>query len=111
MRENILKPGDWVIYRKQKVSTIPGPRAQNTVPSPNGETYSYVVEKYWIVEEVLTGQVRLVTRRGKRHVVALEDGRLRSAKWWERWLLASRFRAVETTHNDDVRTAQENSPR
>lgn len=106
-----MKSGDWVIYRKQKVSTIPGPRAQNTVPSPNGETYSYVVEKYWIVEEVLTGQVRLVTRRGKRHVVGLNDDRLRSAKWWERWLFAARFRAVETTCNDGVRTAQEDSPR
>jgi len=47
-----FKPGDWVIYRKQKISASPGRRAQHTNPSPKGETYTYVVDKYWVVDEV-----------------------------------------------------------
>ena len=89
-------PGDWAIYRKQKRSVSPGPRAEEVHAAAAGETYTYVVEKYWIVDEVLrNGEVRLRTRRGKQHVVQADDPRLRRARWWERILLASRFRAVE----------------
>lgn len=92
------KPGDWAIYRKQKRSTSPGPRAEDIHAAPAGETYTYVVEKHWIVEEVLDGgELRLRTRRGKQHVVRLDDPRLRRPRWWERFLLASRFRTVENS--------------
>lgn len=91
-----FKPGDRVIYRKQKTSASPGPRAQLTNPSPKGEMYSYIVEKYWVVDEVLAdGSLRLRTRRGKEHVVKGDDPLLRKARWWEVWLLAGRFRSVE----------------
>lgn len=90
------KPGDWVIYLKQKTSTSPGPRAEDVHPSPAGETYSYIVEKYWIVQQVQDdGKLQLRTRRGKLHVVSPDDPRLHRPRWWERWLLRSRFRAVE----------------
>ncbi len=90
------KPGDWVIYRVQKSSASPGRRAQDVRPAQGGDAYLYVVEKHWIVREVLDdGQLLLRTRRGKEHVVAPDDPRLRRATWWERWLLGSRFRAVE----------------
>lgn len=93
-----LQPGDWVIYRKQKSSVSPGPRAENVVPAPNGEDYTYTVQKYWVVQEVLDdGRLRLATRRGKQHVVAPDDVRLRPARWWEKWLLAARFRAVDVS--------------
>ncbi|MAT71276.1 MAG: hypothetical protein CMJ58_17330 [Planctomycetaceae bacterium] len=91
-----FQTGDWVIYRLQKVSASPGPRAQDVVPAAHGEQYSYLVDKYWVVDRVLPdGQLQLRTRRGKTHVVAPDDRRLRRPRLWEKWLLASRFRAVE----------------
>ena len=95
------KVGDWVIYRKQKTSTSPGPRAEAVLPASKGETYSYFVEKYWIVKEVLEdGRIVLRTRRGKEHVVEPGDQNLRHARFWERWLLGARFRAVENSDGD-----------
>ncbi len=92
------KAGDWVIYRKQKTSSSPGPRAQNSQPAPKGDTYTYVVEKYWIVANVLDdGRLQLCTRRGKQHIIEPDDPKLRKASWWQRWLLGSRFRAVESS--------------
>jgi len=93
-----FKTGDRVIYRKQKSSVSPGPRAQQMTPSEKGETYSYIVEKYWIVEEVLEdGSLRLRTRRGKQHVVQADDPHLRKPRWWETWLRGGRFRSVEAS--------------
>jgi hypothetical protein len=88
----MIKPGDPVVYQLSKVSTDPGPRARDVHPAEFGETYRYLVDKYWKVADVLPdGQVVLVTRRGKRHVVHADDPRLRPARWWERWLYRSRF--------------------
>tara|TARA_R110002049_G_scaffold27321_4_gene94482 strand:- start:21568 stop:21888 length:321 start_codon:yes stop_codon:yes gene_type:complete len=99
-----LKPGDWVIYRKQKVSSSPGPRAKNTTPASKGETYSYVVEKYWVVDELLeSGELRIRTRRGKQHIVQPDDPRLRKAKWWHRLLRGDRFRAVEESTTSETK--------
>lgn len=98
MKSRRPKSGDWVIYRKQKSSASPGPRAEKIVPASNGEDYTYMVQKYWVVREVLDdGRLCLATRRGKQHVVAPDDPCLRRARWWERWLLAARFRAVESS--------------
>jgi hypothetical protein len=97
MGPNDWQPGDWVVYRKQKRSTAPGPRAEKIYPAPAGDMYSYVVEKYWTVKEVLTdGTMRLQTRRGKEHVISIDDPRLRRPRWWERLRLASRFQSVES---------------
>ena len=87
--------GDWVIYRKSKQSPIPGPRAQQVSPSPRGEAYSYVVDKFWIVSEVVDeNHVRLRTRRGKEHLVSTVDRTLRPVRFWERWLYRRRFEEV-----------------
>lgn len=88
-----LQPGDWVVYRKQKHSTSPGPRAKDVAAAPQGETYAYVVDKYWVVKQQLDdGQLLLVTRTGKEHAVGQHDPNLRPARWWERWLNGDRFR-------------------
>jgi hypothetical protein len=101
MGSPVWKPGDWAIYRKQKQSASPGPRAENVHPATAGETYSYVVDKHWVVDAVLDdGRLQLRTRRGKLHVVAADDPRLRRATWWERWLLADRFRSIEALSDD-----------
>ncbi len=89
-------PGDWVVYRMQKVSNSPGPRASNTVASFKGESYTYIVEKFWVVEEVdADGSLKLRTRRGKTHHVEASDPRLRKPNWWQKFAYKSRFKAVE----------------
>ena len=88
-------PGDWVIYRKSKRSAAPGPRAQEVVASQKGEKYSYVVDKFWIVDAVLPGnQLRLRTRRGKVHQLSADDPNLRPANWLNRLLYRNRFREI-----------------
>ena len=85
-------PGDWVIYRKTKFSTHPGPRAQNVNPARCGEKYAYTVDKFWVVSQVLAGGDLLVqTRRGKAHRVSAGDPDLHRARWWERLFFRQRF--------------------
>ena len=94
MRSNYTA-GDWVVYRKSKRSTTPGPRAQGVVASSKGEKYSYVVEKFWIVDEVLPGgDLVLRTRRGKLHRVAADDLNLRHAGLLAKILYRHRFQEV-----------------
>ena len=91
-----LKHGDWVIYRKQKSSTSPGARATDVHPASRGDTYHYLVDKFWIVEEVIDGkQILLRTRRGKQNTIDANDPRLRRPRWWERLLYRNRFRSIE----------------
>ncbi|WP_203328859.1 hypothetical protein [Candidatus Laterigemmans baculatus] len=91
-------PGDWVIYRKSKRSAAPGPRAQDVMAAQKGEKYSYVVEKFWIVDAVLPGnQLRLRTRRGKIHQLSSDDPNLRPAGWLKRFLYRNRFREIPTS--------------
>ena len=90
------KRGDWVVYRKTKFGVKPGPRAKDVAPAAGGDLYSYVVEKYWVVVEMLPdGRLRLRTRTGKEREVASADANLRLARWWERWFRRDRFRAAE----------------
>lgn len=89
---DVPEPGDWVVYRKTKFGLHPGPRAKDVVPAAQGDLYSYVVDKYWVVVSLVPhGRVRLRTRTGKEHVVSLGDPNLRPARWWERLLLRDRF--------------------
>ena len=96
-----LKRNDWVVYRKQKTSKTPGPRASDVRPAGKGDSYNYMVDKYWVVEEVLdSGEVKLCTRRGKRNVVPADDPQLRSASWWERLVYRSRFNSIDLSEAD-----------
>jgi len=100
-----LKPGDPVIVCVTKASNDPGPRAQNIHPAQYGEGYSYQVEKYWIVIEVLdNGHLKLKTRRGKEHTISGNDPRVRPAHWWERWFYRNRFPALIATPNGNSRS-------
>jgi hypothetical protein len=100
MRWTKLAAGDWVIYRKLKHSAVPGPRATKISPTPKGELYSYVVPKYWIVQEVLSdGRLQLRTRRGKIHLIAASDPNLSRVSWWNRWVYKDRFKRIETEAN------------
>ena len=89
-------PGDWVIYRKSKRSTAPGPRAQGVKAATKGEKYSYVVDKYWVVEQTLpNGRLILKTRRGKRHQIDSTDLNLRHAGLLDRLFYRSRFKEAD----------------
>jgi hypothetical protein len=84
--------GDWVVYRKSKYGAHPGPRAQDVRPASKGDRYSYIVDKFWVVEKILEdGQVLVRTRRGKRHQIASSDPDLRPANWFQRLLYRRRF--------------------
>ena len=88
----LFKPGDFVIYRKQKSSIHPSPRAKDIYPAPNGEFYSYEVDKFWMVVAVeRSNEITVSTRRGKRLTLHADDPGLRRAHWLERFLFRHRF--------------------
>jgi hypothetical protein len=91
-----FRPGDCVIYRKQKLSEHPGPHAEDIHPAPNGDTYNYCVPKFYRVVAVLPDHTIVVrTRRGRQRTLAAADVALRRARWWERLLFAGRFPPLE----------------
>src|SRR5271156_5579264 len=45
--------GDRIVYRKTKFSPLPGARAHHITASDKGENYTYLVDKYWVVADVL----------------------------------------------------------
>ena len=87
-----FRPGDVVVYRKQKSSLHPGPHAKDIKPAAHGDFYSYSVEKFWRVVAVRPDDTLVVcTRKGKQHTVATGDPNLRRAHWWERLLFSHRL--------------------
>lgn len=88
----MFKPGDLVIYRANKCTPHPGPRAIDVSAAPNGELYTYSVDKFWVVVGTQDpDEVVLKTRRGKQRTIKAATPRLRHASWWERLLYRSRF--------------------
>jgi hypothetical protein len=86
--------GDRVIYTRDKYTPRPGPRAKNVTASPNGEAYQYQIDKYWIVADIRSDKCLILkTRRGKEHVVQVDDPRLRKASLFERLLRSALFPA------------------
>jgi hypothetical protein len=87
-----FEPGDFLIYRKPKVSPRPGPRAQNVKPSEKGDDYYYEVDKFWTVADKLDdGRLVAVTRTGKQVYIKPEDEHLRKAGWLARLRYRDRF--------------------
>ena len=87
-----FRPGDRVVYRKTKHTPKPGPRAEQILPASSGETYSYVVDKFWIVDRICDdGDLLLRTRRGKTHKTRPDDPNLRHAGLITRLLYGRRF--------------------
>ena len=74
------------------MSDHPGPRAENVHPSPHGEDYSYVVDKFWTVSAVYEdGTIDAVTRTGKLHHLKEDDPLLRKASVVEKMRFKDRF--------------------
>lgn len=97
-----FRPGDYVIYRKTKFSRRPGPRAIEVEPANNGDSYTYSVDKFWIVQRLTEdGEVILRTRSGKTHSVRKDDPLLRKANLLERWRYRDRFESAAAQEADE----------
>lgn len=87
-----FQKGDWIVFRKTKFSEHPTSRAIEVTPSQQGDGYSYVVEKYWVVVDVLEdGSLVVCTRRGKHHTIAPDEFQVRKANLWDRFARRNRF--------------------
>jgi hypothetical protein len=81
-----------VVYRREEISTHPGPDAVDVEPSARGEFYYYSLIKYLRVVEVLgDGRVIAVERNNKSVCLLPNDSRLRKARLTERFIYRSRF--------------------
>ena len=89
-------PGDWAVYRKSKQSSNPGKRAARVTANTKGETYNYVVDKFWVVESILPGgRLVLRTAGGKAHTIQSDDPNLRRPSLIQRFFWRERFNRVE----------------
>ena len=87
--------GDWVVYCKTKYGNHPSRRAKNIVASESGDGYSYSIDKFWLVENVLAdGQLLLQTRGGKQHLIDENDPNLRLATLWDRICNCACFKQI-----------------
>lgn len=85
---------DRIVYRKTKCSLHPGQNARLVSPASNGDGYSYLVDKFWVVVSVFSdGTLLAKTRRGKLHRLNPNDPNLRHATLLESLLDGSRFPA------------------
>jgi hypothetical protein len=91
--------GDLIVYRKQKASTRPGKRAYDIRASEQGDLYTYLVDKYWTVADILgDDHLVAVTRTNKRHYLTPDDPNLRKARLTERLLYGHRFPHLTESH-------------
>jgi hypothetical protein len=87
-----VEVGDRLIYRMQKSSTCPSPRAYGVYPASEGDTYSYFVDKFWTVKSVhRDGGFFVVTRTGKQRYLRPDDPNFRRAGALNRVRYARRF--------------------
>lgn len=87
-----FRVGDPIVYHKPKSSFRPGPRARQVYPLEHGETYHYVVDKYWKVDKVNDdGTLDVVTRTGKRHRLDASDPNIRKVRLLKHFLYRKRF--------------------
>jgi hypothetical protein len=87
-----FRVGDPVVYHKTKSSTSPGKRARQVYPLAHGESYHYVVDKFWKVTSINNdGTIEVVTRTGKKHTLPVTDPNIRKARALQQLLFRKRF--------------------
>ncbi|MDA0810293.1 MAG: hypothetical protein O2983_11220 [Planctomycetota bacterium] len=92
MSRRTFQTDECVIYCVTKHGCKPSLRARSVAPAPRGETYTYRVDKYWVVDEVLPdNSLVLRTRRGKTRTVSANDPNLRRPSLWEKLIVRHRF--------------------
>jgi len=90
------KPGDWIVYRMTKHGVAPGRRAHHVSATPKGESYNYLVDKFWVIDSVSpNGDLYVRTPGGKTRVISANDPNARRARWWHRLQWGARFRTAE----------------
>ena len=86
------RPGGAIVYRMQETCSCPGPDAIDVYPSAHGESYDYLANKYWRVEEVLAdGSIVALTPLMEHQYLRRNDPNLRKANLIERLRYANRF--------------------
>lgn len=88
-----FRPGCMVVQTIRKNSTNPGPRARTLRPETHGDYIDYVVDKFRRVVSVASGQVTVITRRGKLLQLKINDPTLRKAGLLERIRYYNKFPA------------------
>ena len=87
-----MRPGDKAVYWEQQTSEHPPRGARDVSPSKHGETYTYMVKRYLVVEAVIKdGAVLCHEEFGGMTVRHLDDPHLCKATWWERLVNGHRF--------------------
>ena len=102
-RADGYQPGDRVIYRVQKFSPHPGPRAEGVYPCMHGEDYSYFVRKPWTVVQVTGNEIEVVTPGGKLHTLRADDPLLHRAGLLETAVLRLRWHKTFPRVSDAIR--------
>ncbi len=75
--------------------------------TPKGESYNYVVDKFWVVEQVTpAGQLVVRTPGGKSRTLDARDPNLHRARWWHRFQWGNRFRDAEKQMSRSGGTAE-----
>ena len=108
MHTEQLRRGDPVIFTKTKFSAHPGPRAEDISPSNHGESYSYLVKKFWTVLDRDEHRILVQTRGGKQHWLNVNDPALRTPTWWEMIRYRERFPAIEEVDSPAPKAVNQN---
>lgn len=107
MLRNRFQTGDPVIFTKTKFSVHPGPRAEDISPASHGESYSYLVKKFWTVVANTNDRLLVRTRTGKQHWIDLDDPALRAPTWLEQFRYRGRFPATDESGQMPAESAGE----
>ncbi len=87
-----IKVGEYVVFRKLKSSSHPSPRAKQLRPAKHGDTYTYLIDKFWKVVRVFDDEtIEVETRRGKRNRVDVNSPQLRKIGLFERLIFRHRL--------------------
>lgn len=87
-----LRAGAPIVYRVQETSTCPSPDAVSVYPSERGESYDYLANRYWRVEEVIEDDwIVALTPLMEHQYLRRNDPNLRKASLLERLRYAGRF--------------------
>lgn len=77
--------GDLVVYRRTEYGRHPEPGAFRIEATPNGENYSWCIDRYGSVISINPDNTVIVqTGQGVRHTIRMDDPSLRRAGFLER---------------------------
>jgi len=108
MSTEYFQRGDRIIFTKTKFGPHPGPRAEDIDPSLHGETYSYLVKKFWTVLDREENRLLVQTRTGKQLWIEMNDPGLRAPTWWEQIKYRERFPVIDDDDQPPKKAVNQN---